>query len=66
MKVSKLKETANILLDLQILLERYDVKDVVFEILSETVEIYGTHEFLLILEDNFTGTIENYKFVIEL
>ena len=75
MKVSKLKETANILLDLSMVCESHGIQDIRFKLFDNVIEFYEKKEILEILNDNFTGTIQNHeeygydagkKFVIKL
>lgn len=75
MKVQKLNETINILSDLEILCKQYNIEEINFTIFSKSIEFYSPKDILLLLDDNFTGTIENHdkygydagqKFVINL
>lgn len=75
MKASKIKEAANILLDLKILCKHHNIEDIRFKLFDNGIEFYDKNEILEILNDNFTGLIQNHeeygydagqKFVIEL
>ena len=75
MKALKIKEAANLLLDLEILCKQHNIEDIRFKLFDKDIEFYEKNEILQILNDNFIGTIENHeeygydagqKFVIKL